>query len=440
MIVMKFGGSSVGSKNKILTVASIVRSELARKPVVVVSACGSTTDMLIQAAKMAAEGEADAEKVERYTLSLVEDLGIDSRAVEPLLHQLSMLLTGISLIRELTPRTLDQVMSFGERMSTRIVAMAMESEGVPAQAVNAYDLGLITDSRHGEASPLPNIEEGIAREIAKIGLVPVVTGFLGKDEKGNITTLGRGGSDFSASIIGAAIGASEVQIWTDVNGVMTCDPSINSAAQNLEALSFEEASELAYYGAEVLHPSTLVPAIRKKIPVCVRNTMNPKDRGTRILAEAVTTDRIAKSVVYKENVCLIQMSSARLLSAVELLASAFKILSQNRIGVHMVATSESTVSMVTDKDYEDNVLEKARKELAAFGDVEIERGKAIVCVVGEEIRGKEHVLDKVFGALAQKKIKPRMVSQSSSEINIAFLLSDNEIEPAVNALHGILVR
>jgi aspartate kinase len=329
-------------------------------------------------------------------------------------------------------------MSFGERLSTRIVADALRAAGTPAQPVNAYEIGLMTDGRHGSAAPLPGIEREIAGGLGAVTGVPVVTGFLGRTERGEITTLGRSGSDYSAAILGAALGAEEVQIWTDVSGIMTCDPSVDASAQSLPQLSFNEASELAYYGAEVLHPSTLVPAIRAGIPVRVLNTMRPDDPGTLVVTEPVKTERYAKSIVYKEDVNLITIASHRLMSAVQILSRAFEILSTHDIGVHMATTSEATVSLVTDRDYTGPRLEAALAVLADLGDASAERGKAIICVIGEELRGEVNALGRIFGRLAADGIKAKMVSQSASEINIAFLVDNAEIEASVKALHALM--
>ncbi len=439
MIVMKFGGSSLGTPLRVRGAIDLVKRELPRNPVVVVSAHGKTTDALLGAARSALAGTVDTTEVEQYHLGLADELEVDHRVVNPLLNQLSQLLHGVCLLGELTPRTLDHVMSFGERMSSRMFAAALGAEGVPATAVNAWDVGLVTTSRHGCAAPLPGIDDRICHEIGKLGLVPVITGFLGKDERGNITTLGRSGSDFSASIIGAALDAEEIQIWTDVNGVMTCDPSLDPRARSLPLLSFNEASELAYYGAEVLHPSTLVPAIRKGVPVRVLNTGQPSDPGTTIVARPVMGDLMAKSVVYKENVCLIGMASPRLMSAVEMLARAFSVLEGHEIGIHMATTSEASVSMVTDRDTSCQVLDAAMDDLRKLGDVEIQSGLAIICVVGEELRGQPRVTGRIFGAVEARGVKPLMVSRSSLAINVAFLARNEEIEPAVLVLHELIL-
>ncbi len=440
MIVMKFGGSSLATAEKIRRAAHLVRAERDRDPVVVVSAMGRSTDALLAAAEASLSGEVDTSEIDGFHEGIVDDLGLDRRVVEPLQHGLSSLLHGIALLGELTDRTRDAVMSFGERMSSRVMAAVLGEEGVPATAVNAWDLGLITDSRHGRAAPLPGIEERIAGELGRLALVPVVTGFVAKDGRGSITTLGRSGSDYTASIIGGAAGAGEVQIWTDVDGVMTADPGLVPEARSLPVLSFDEASELAYYGAEVLHPNTLIPAIRRRVPVRVLNTARPDDEGTRIVSEPVLGDLMAKSIVYKEDVSLITLASPRLMSAVELLASAFAVLKELGVAIHMATTSEATVSMVTDRSYDGETLERAREDLSRLATVQMEHDRAIVCVVGEELRGRAGVLARIFEAVSARGIKARMVSQSASEINVAFLVDNREVEPAVRALHDMLTR
>ncbi len=439
MIVMKFGGSSIATPQRIHRCIDLVRAELENDPVVVVSAHGKTTNELIAAADRAMEGTLELASILDYHGSLLDELGLERELIGPLTEQLHAFLQGVNLIRELTPRTLDHIMSFGERLSTRIIAAALSKAGVPATAINAYEIGLLTDARHGSASPLPGISEQIAAGISQAEGLPVVTGFLGRNARGDITTLGRSGSDFTASILGAALGAQEVQIWTDVDGVMTCDPSLDPSAQSLRRLSFDEASELAYYGAEILHPSTLVPAIHAGIPVRVLNTLHPQDEGTLIVPEPVHSPRYAKSIVYKEDVNLITIASPRLMSAVQILSKAFDILSLHAIGVHMATTSEATVSMVTDRSYSGAELESAIAALAELGEATVEHGKAIICVIGEELKGQVDVLGRVFGNLTARGIKARMVSQSASEINVAFLVDNSQIEESVKALHALVV-
>ena len=438
MIVLKFGGSSLGSANKIQSCIGIIGSQLKRRPVVVVSAMGNTTNMLIQAAHHAKGGQVKTEAVRSDTLSLCKELGIPSAIVEPFIDKLEILLHGVSLVGELTARTLDHIMSFGERISVRVLAEAMERHDIPAVALNAYEIGFLTDSRFGSAAPLPDIEDKMAENLRGYSEVPVLTGFLGRDVEGSITTIGRSGSDYTAAIIGSALNAEEIQIWTDVDGVMTADPSVEPEARNIPALSFLEASELAYYGAEVIHPGTIIPAVRKNIPVLVGNAMNPERPGTVIRPETVlNNDRIAKSIVYKENLCLLTIVSPKLMAG-SLLAASLSVLDAQGVGIHVAATSEASVSLVTDRSPEGDWLKKTLAELRQLGSVSIERNKALICVVGEELRGRPMVLGKIFTTLGQTGIKARLVSQSASELNIAFLVDDQEISTVVTTLHHLL--
>jgi len=439
MIVLKFGGSSIGTSDKVQRCVAIVKKRLHRNPAVVVSAHGKTTNNLIASARKALEGTVDLEEIRGYHRGLAADLTIDWEPVRPLLDDLENLLRGVSLIRELTPRTLDHVMSFGEQFASRIFAAAMVREGIPAVPVNSYDIGLLTDSKFGSATPLKGVAEKIAENMAAIREVPVITGFIARDEKQNITTLGRNGSDFTASIIGAAVDAEEIQIWKDVDGVMTADPFVCGSALSIPEMSFSEASELAYYGAEVFHPSTLVPAMAKKIPVRVANTQKPDEPGTVVFADLTLVDRMAKSIVYKEDLCLINVASPRFDSATKLLSSTLEVLNRHGIGIHVAATSESSVSFVTIQSYPEEVLHKTYAGLKEIGTVSIEKDKALICVVGEELKGNPKGLGDIFTSLGKAGIKARMVSQSASEINIAFLVDNSQIAVAVINLHTILI-
>jgi aspartate kinase len=439
MIVLKFGGSSIGTSDKVQRCVAIVKERLHRNPAVVVSAHGKTTNNLIASAKKALDGTVDLEEILGYHRGLAAGLDIDWEPVCPLFDDLENLLRGISLIRELTPRTLDHVMSFGEQFASRIFAAAMVREGIPAVPVNSYDIGLLTDSRFGSATPLKGVAEKIADNMAAIREVPVITGFIARDERQNITTLGRNGSDFTASIIGAAVDAEEIQIWKDVDGVMTADPFVCDSALSIREMSFSEASELAYYGAEVFHPSTLVPAMAKKIPVRVANTQKPDEPGTMVFADLTLVDRMAKSIVYKEDLCLINVASPRFDSATKLLSSTLEVLNRHGIGIHVAATSESSVSFVTIQSYPEEVLHKTYAGLKEIGTVSIEKDKALICVVGEELRGNPKGLGDIFTSLGKAGIKARMVSQSATEINIAFLVDNSQIAMAVINLHSILI-
>ena len=274
MIVMKFGGSSVGDADRIKNVSDIVKSRLDQKPVVVCSAVKGVTDKLIDTAEKAAKGEdvsKELEEIKKRHHDILKDLELDETLVDSQLDEFFKVVDKIFVMKNMNPELLDEVQSFGERCSIRLVAAYLNKIGIKAEAKDAYDVGMITNPDYGKAEPLPDAEEKIKEEIEKVDGVPVVTGFIGKDSSGHITTLGRGGSDYTAGIIGAALGAT-VEIWTDVNGIMSTDPRVVPEAKTIPNISFNEASELAYFGARVLHPKTIWPAVKKNVPVKVLNS------------------------------------------------------------------------------------------------------------------------------------------------------------------------
>lgn len=434
MIVMKFGGTSVGSKESIANVIDLVKSRLPKNPVVVTSAHSGITNMLIEAAKNALDGNPDTSKIEERQLGIIKDLGVEESLVRELLDNLKDLLNGICMIEELSPKTFDLVQSFGERMSCRVLAAAMQKAGINAVARDSFELGLRTDNRHGQASPDESSYHEIARQVRGINAdVIITTGFIAKSSgDGHITTLGRGGSDFSATIFGAALDAEEVEIWTDVNGVMTADPGICKNAKSIPQLSFDEASELAWYGAKVLHPSTILPAIKKDIPVRVLNTMEPTNPGTVIVAKPEQTS-IAKSVVYKEDLLLVNIQSSRMLLSHGFMANVFRIFEEHNIVINMIATSEVTISLTTAATIEQ--LKSAIDKLSEFSTVEVRDKHAIICLIGEGMAGVRGTAAKVFSSLSDAGVNVEMISQGAREINIAALIRNEDIKGAVALLH-----
>jgi len=440
MIVMKFGGTSLGDAERVSTVCDLVMAE-ERDPLVVVSGHSKVTDMLIRVATEALGGriEDGLEEVRERHMEIIRALGLSDAIIAGNIRTLGELLRGIFLVKELTPRTLDFVMSFGERMSSKVVAAALQARGVDAAAVNSYELGFITDSEYGNARPLDEAADDIQAAYAHYaGKQVVTTGFIGKNKAGEITTIGRSGSDYSASFFGGALGADEIQIWTDVDGVLTADPSIIPQAKPLDRMTFSEASEVAYYGGEVLHPGTMRPAISRGIPVRVKNTFKPDAPGTLIVPDS---DRLAdgevKSIVYKENVVLVHVESTRMLLRHGFMAKLFDALGRHGVIVDMIATSEVSVSMTTDSM---RGVAEAAEELRADADinseVRVEENKAVVCVVGKGMRHVVGLAARVFSAVARSGVNIEMISQGASEINIAFVVSNADIEPAVAALHG----
>jgi aspartate kinase len=432
VIVMKFGGPSVADAVRIRTALELVRSRLEQDPVVVVSAHSGVTNALEELAHAALDGPVDIKGLRRRHARILKDLDLPGDLVDEELDDLASLLRGITLVGELTPRSLDCIMSFGERCSARVVAAAFGAAGLEAKACDAFELGLVTDSRFGAANPLESCYATLGRRVRRVRGVPVVTGFIGRDRQGNITTLGRGGSDYTAAIIGRAVNAEEIQVWTDVDGVMTADPKMCPAATSLKVMSFAEASELAYYGARVVHPSTMVPAVRAAIPVRVLNTYKPDHPGTVILEKAPRTRQTVKSIAHRGHLALITVTSSRMLLQHGFMAKLFDVFGRNEVVIDMVATSEVTVSLTTDVRQD---FGTAIEELCEFADVEVEKGLAVVCMVGEGIRRSARVVPDMFDVLRDARVKQRMVSFAASNVNVSVLVAEKDVRRATRALH-----
>jgi aspartate kinase len=434
MIVMKFGGSSVANAERIRTVIEIVKGRLPRRPVVVASAFRGVTDDLFKLGEEAVKGQAPGiEKLQQRHQEAIRELGLGcTELLKPLYDELSVLLKGISLVKELTPRTLDYVVSFGERLSTRIIAEAFTKGGLPAEQHDAFDLGLLTNDEFGGAQPLPEADAELKRHLAAAKKVPIVTGYVGKTKGGDITTLGRNGSDFSATIIGAAVDAEEIEIWSDVDGIMTADPRMAPGAKPIDSLTFEEAGELAYYGGKVLHPATITPAVRKGIPVRCLNTFKPEHPGTTIVAQSKSAMKGPKSIAHNLHNLILTVSTPRMLQGHGFLARIFDVFARHRISIDMVSTSEVTVSVTLDSNRN---LEAAVADLRGFAEVSVEKDKAIVCVVGEGLRSTPGIAGDVFQALKEGGVNVLMISQGASKINIAFVVEDADCPKAVQALH-----
>ncbi len=432
MIVMKFGGSSLADAERIRDAVRIVMLNRARHPIVVVSALGGVTDALLKAAKLATEGkgrEAAAYVADRHS-SVIRDLGIPLTTVDPELSRLSSILAAVSMLNELTPKTLDEVASLGERMSSRIVAAYMRKEGAGAAAHDAYDIGMITDSRFGNADCLPESMRSIRAALSRQGeTIPVVTGYIGKDREGSITTLGRGGSDYTASILGAAIGADEIQIWTDVNGIMTADPRVVKGALSIPKVSYSEASELAFLGAKVLHPKTILPAIEKRIPVRILNTFNPSHKGTVVLREIATKRRVA-SIACKKGIKSINIYNPNMFLAHGFMKGLFSVFDSFGISIDMIATSNVSVSVTLDEDRD---LRGLVRELSSLAQVEIREGRAKISLVGKQVAFIPGLFGRMFSSLDD--IRVEMISSSASETNQGFVVKGEDADKAVARLH-----
>ena len=433
-IVMKFGGSSVADAERIERVKGIVESRKAKRPAVVVSALRGVTDDLLSLAQRAVLREpVDVSALRLRHHALADDLGVPRSLVDPLLGELSELLKGVGLVRELTPRTLDYAASFGERLSARLIAAYFTKAGLKARAFDADEAGLLVDERFGGANPLPESEAQIRAILGGVKEVPVITGFFGRTKGGDIATLGRNGSDYSAAIFGAALEAEEIQIWSDTDGVMTADPRLVPGARPLEGLSFAEACELAYYGGKVLHPHTLVPAMRKDIPVRVLNSFKPDHPGTRIIAHPPGRPTGVKSIAFKRHQAIVSVSSPRMASGHGFLAKIFAAFARHEISVNMISTSEITVSVTAD---DPRRLPQLSAELSPEFEVRVDKDKALICVVGDGIHETPGVAGEVFGAMREAGVNVLMISQGASRENIAFCVEHDELEKAVRALHA----
>ena len=445
MIIMKFGGTSVEDGRAMKNVMEIVSAERQRKPVVVLSAIGGATNILLRSAQKAVDGDLDKAHTELNALlerhvSLLENV-IDSRSdVQQLIltirrrfDELKTLCQGIAILGELTNRSLDAVASVGEQLSTMIFARAMAEQAHSVELVDARTF-MITDEQYASAAPLfdRTAQEAAIRILPFIETEKIVVtqGFIGSTVKGVTTTLGRGGSDYSAAILGAALGAQEIQIWTDVDGVLTADPRIAPAAKKLKVISFREASELAYFGAKVLHPSTILPAVEKNIPVIVLNSKRPQSSGTRIVADPPKSKVAVKSIASKKGITVINIQSSRMLMAYGFLSSIFSVFQRHQTSVDLVSTSEVAVSLTIDNT---SRLEQIVADLRGFAEVHVFEKKAIVCVVGEQMRSTAGVADRVFRAL--NDIPVTMISQGASDINMSLVIDEDALVPSVQQLH-----
>jgi aspartate kinase len=403
------------------------------------------TDLLLSAAAAAGRGDKagalaiGARLRHRHidTSSMLLD-GQRCVRVQQVLHQefdaLDDLLRGIAAVGELTPRTNDLVVSFGERLSSRMMAETLEHQGLEGAHVDARSC-IITDASYGKAVPQDDAIEAKLAEIVlpliQAGKTPVMGGFIGSTADGVTTTLGRGGSDFTASLVGGGMHAGAIEIWTDVNGIMTTDPRICPDALRVKTISFEEAAELAYFGAKVLHPATILPAVQKSIPVWVLNSRNAENEGTKITAMAARCASPFKSIAAKKRLTIIDVVASRMLMSHGYLKAVFDVFDRYKCAIDMVSTSEVSISLTVDSNQQ---LPEICAELAKIADVKMEGHKALVCLVGEDIRGHNGIAGQVFSAISHVNV--RMISQGASEINMSFMIDEEDVEEAVRSLHN----
>jgi len=449
LVVMKFGGTSVEDPAAITRAAAIVAGRVAagKQPVVVVSAMSKVTDQLLRAAAAAAQGDrtgslAIASRLRSRhrdtAFALVKDSAALINSIDENFDSLDEILRGLAAILELTPRISDLIVSYGERLSSRIVAAMFAERSIAATHVDARQV-IVTDSQFQKAIPIDSaIEKRAAEKLRPLvsqGKVPVLGGFIGSNEAGITTTLGRGGSDFTAALIGGAMGAESIEIWTDVDGIMTSDPRVCPDALRVKVISFEEAAELAYFGAKVLHPATILPAVKKNIPVMVLNSRNPACEGTRITSLAPHCSSPFKSIAVKKKLSIIDVVASRMLMTHGYLKEIFDIFDRHKCPVDMVSTSEVSVSLTVDSNEK---LPAIAADLGRLADVKYEGRKALICLVGEDIRGQNGMAAQVFTAI--RHINVRMISQGASEINMSFMIDEEDADEAVRSLHAAFFK
>ncbi len=447
MVVQKFGGTSVADPEAIRRLIEIVRAARtrdARGPAVVVSAMSRVTDGLLGVAESAgashvAEALSRTQLIRERHIVTAREL-VSGAALAPLLAQinaeldaLSDVVKALAVLREVSPRTLDVVAAVGELLSSRIVAAALTSADVPAEWVDARQ-AIATNSEHTRATPLGKETNDRLRSIVgpilDSGRVAVLGGFVGATLAGHTTTLGRGGSDYSGALVGAGIGASEIQIWTDVDGMLSADPRVIKSAKLVDHLSFAEAAELAYFGAKVLHPSTILPAVERNIPVRILNSWKPAAAGTLITGAGSSTRSGLTGLASKRDVTVIDITSTRMLAAYGFLRQVFEVFERFTTAVDMVTTSEVSVSVTVDDVRHLNEIEEA---LSEFASVSVERNMSLLCAVGDVLQHEPEMAARVVGVF--EEVPLRMISQAASRRNITVVLRQGDLPHAMERLH-----
>jgi aspartate kinase len=460
LLVMKFGGTSVGSAERVAQAADLVCASASggAQVVVVTSAMSGITNQLVQAAEGATHGNWETGVVrerilDRHRTVADQLLGDQSATRDAALERIAggldrfeKLCYGLSMVRELTPRLLDVISGTGETLMAPLLAGAISARGVAAEPIDSTEL-IVTNDQFGSAEPLmertrERVQSRLKPLIEK-GVVPVITGFIGATEDGVQTTLGRGGSDYSAAIIGAALDAHEVWIWTDVNGVMTANPAEVDEARTLREISYSEASELAYYGARVLHYKTIIPALKSRIPLRILNSFHPEDPGTRVSLEGRPSSRGVKAVTSIRDVSLVTISGKGMQGMPGIAAKSFATVAAERANVLMIsqASSENNICFVINASEGRRVVKALRQALELellqghIEDVSANDSISVVAAVGDRMRGTPGIAGKVFAALGEAGVNVIAISQGSSERNISFIVSADDAADAVRAIH-----
>lgn len=447
MVVQKFGGTSVADPEAIRRLIEIVRAARtrdARGPAVVVSAMSRVTDGLLGVADSAgashlAEALSKTQLIRERHIATAREL-VSGPALDPLVSQINAelddltdVIKALAVLREVSPRTLDVVAAIGELLSSRIIAGSLTSAGVDSEWVDARQV-IVTNNEHTRATPLGKETNARLRSIVgpilDSGRVAVLGGFVGATLAGHTTTLGRGGSDYSGALVGAGVEASEIQIWTDVDGMLSADPRVIKRAKLVDHLSFAEAAELAYFGAKVLHPSTILPAVERNIPVRILNSWKPAAAGTLITGAGSSTRKGLTGLASKRDVTVIDITSTRMLAAYGFLRQVFEVFERFTTAVDMVTTSEVSVSVTVD---DIRHLDEIEEALSEFASVSVERNMSLLCAVGDVLQHEPEMAARVVGVF--EEVPLRMISQAASRRNITVVLRQGDLPHAMERLH-----
>ncbi|NLB00022.1 MAG: aspartate kinase [Methanomicrobiales archaeon] len=451
---MKFGGTSVGEADCIERVADIVESHRAAgdEVAIVVSACSGVTDQIIAVADevMASKEQPQIEKFlsamrERH-IRLLDEVAPDharevAATIDDRLIRLQNILTAVHTLKELTPRSRDYIVSFGERFSAPVVCAALRQRGIASVVLDGAGAGIVTTANHGDARALPVSEEKIRARVVPLlaDTVPVIMGFMGVTEQGVVTTLGRSGSDYSAAVVGAGVGADEIWIWTDVDGVMTSDPRIIRDARVLDDISYLEVMELSFFGAKVLHPRSIEPAMQKSIPIRVKNSFRPEVPGTLILRDEHQELRVVKALALIEKVALININGAQMVGRPGVAKMIFSALAEREVNVMMISqgSSEANISLIIDESHLEAAIAALTpiEKQGVVREITYDRDVAALAVVGAGMAGTPGTGGRIFSAIGRAGINMMMISQGSSEVNVSFVVRGSDGKRALQVLH-----
>jgi len=439
-VVIKFGGVSLKNSERLKSTAKIIKNNLDKDLVVVISAIGDSTNELIKAGEKASNGRIDFKGVKTIHEEICSGLDLGFTLLEGLFLQIKKALECIKEEKQFSKKNNDLMMSFGEQLSIIVLSEYLKTQNIKAEGFNSWDIGLISDSNYGKAAILEKSSGLIKYNIEKIkrhNILPIVTGFISKESNGNITTLGRGGSDLTASYIAQAIAAKRVILWKDVEGILTSDPKLVKNTRKINCISYKEAAEMAYYGAEILHPQAIFPAMEKNIAVWIKNFLEPDAVGTKIVdaIDYLKEQSHIKTISYRTDITLIHIESNRMLGHYGFLARVFEVFDALKISVDMIATSEVSISLTLDESHDLDTLKKA---LSHFAHVKITKEQSIISLIGntEESTG---IFNQAFDILDKHNINIKMVSYGASHVNIGFIIDSTRLEETINVLHDGMI-